>query len=92
MNAVSREVLEMYHCKDKSLRAFGCMSVIGLMFVAVPVNAGLMNLISSAATPLNFTSEWEWLFDNGTWATTPETRQFGAPDWEGRCKALLVET
>jgi hypothetical protein len=52
------------------------------MLVVSPAKAGLMNLISSAANPLSFTSEWEWLFAAGTWATAPETAQLGAPDWE----------
>src|SRR5688572_7964111 len=43
-----------------------------------------MNLISSAANPLSFTSESEWLFATGTWATAPTTRLLNAPDpdWE----------
>lgn len=67
---------------NKCLRTLGCALIAGAVLAASPVKAGLMNLISSAATPLNFTSEWEWLFDNGTWATEAETRQLGAPDWE----------
>ena len=72
----------MSHFCDKCLRTLGWALVAGSMLAASPVNAGLMTLISSAATPLSFTSEWEWLFANGTWATAPETRLLGAPDWE----------
>jgi hypothetical protein len=73
----------MFHFKDKCLSTLVCALVAGLMLMASPVKAGLMNFISSTvATPLNFTTEWEWLFDNNTWATAPTTVQLGAPDWE----------
>jgi PEP-CTERM motif len=72
----------MVQSTNRRRRPLGYALVAGLMFVTSPVHAGLMTLIISAATPLNFTSEWEWLFDNGTWATIPNTVQLGAPDWE----------
>lgn len=78
----------MSHSRNDCLRLLGCALVAGSMFVASPVNAGLMNFISSVAGPLSFASEWEWLFDNGTWATNPTTRQLGAPDWEVTMQGL----
>ncbi len=73
----------MFHFKNKCLSTLACALVAGSMLMASPVKAGLMNFISSTVvTPLNFTTEWEWLFDNNTWATTPTTVQLGAPDWE----------
>ena len=68
--------------KNHCLRILCCAVAAVLMLSASPVNAGLMTLINSAADELSFTSEWEWLFDNGTWATAANTQQLGAPDWE----------
>lgn len=78
----------MSEFKTHCLRILCCALVTGLMLVASPVNAGLMTLITATANNLSFTSEWEWLFDNGTWATAANTQQLGRLIGKSRCKAL----